>query len=444
MNAWDQILGVLEKKVGPQNFSTWLKPTAFSHEAESTLFVRVPNPTCKDWIAENFREQIREALAELQLSVRRVEFLPEEAGPSTAGRPPDAGPDTPAASRPLTGPGLALAPLNPRYQFGTFVVGASNQFAHAAARRVADDPARSYNPLFLYGGVGLGKTHLMQAIGHQLRLKYLNWRVCYVSAETLVNEIVQSIMGDRMASLREWIRNVDALLVDDVQILAGKERTREEFFHTFNSLYESQKQIVLSSDCPPKAIAIEERLRSRFEWGLIADIQPPDLETRLAILMKKAEADGFQLSEREALFIANNVKSNIRELEGCLVRVMAYHSITGEPVSEAMIEQVLKNLLNGQHKQVTIEMIQKVVCEHFSLRIHELKARNNAKRVVYPRQIAMWLARELTGSSLPEIARAFGDKHHTTVLHSVEKISNRRKIDRDLHKLLSQLMSSFE
>jgi chromosomal replication initiator protein len=256
--------------------------------------------------------------------------------------------------------------------------------------------------------------------------------------------MILSMRDDRMASFREWIRNVDALLVDDVQILAGKERTQEEFFHTFNTLYEAHKQIVLSSDCPPKAIAIEERLRSRFEWGLIADIQPPDLETRQAILLKKAEAEAFVLPEEVALFIASNVKSNVRELEGCLVRLMAYCSLHHKEVSADVAEEALRSLIEGNQQTVTIEVIQKVVADHFKLKVQELKAKSNSKRVVFPRQIAMWMARELTEASLPEIARAFGDKHHTTVLHSVDKIAHLRKIDRDLHREIGLLMSSFQ
>ena len=264
MNPWDRILGVLEKTIGAQNYSTWLKPTVFSHQEETTLFVRVPNATCKDWIAEHYHDQIHQAVTELELPLCSVEYLPDLSGQQS--RPAGAAASEPPA-RAAGELGIATPKLNERYLFGTFVVGASNQFAHAAARSVARDPAGPYNPLFLYGGVGLGKTHLMQAIGHELQQFRPLWRVCYVSAEKFVNEMIQSLKDDRMASFREWIRNVDALLVDDVQILAGKERTQEEFFHTFNTLYESRKQIVLSSDCPPKAIAIEARLRSRFEWA---------------------------------------------------------------------------------------------------------------------------------------------------------------------------------
>jgi len=446
MNSWQQILGILEQRVGPQNFSMWLRSTTLSHQDNGTLFVSVPNATAKDWITEHYSIEIREAIATLKLSIQTVEFI---AGNAAFSAPP---PLPVQAARSIEGPGsrvgqdpgISGSKLNERYTFESYVVASSNQLAHAAARSVAVDPAGSYNPLFLYGGVGLGKTHLTQAIGHEMRRRYPQFRICYVSAEHLVNEMILSMRDDRMASFREWIRNVDALLVDDVQILAGKERTQEEFFHTFNTLYEAHKQIVLSSDCPPKAIAIEERLRSRFEWGLIADIQPPDLETRQAILLKKAEAEGFVLPEEVALFIASNVRSNVRELEGCLVRLMAYCSLHHKEVSTDVAEEALRSLIEGNQQTVTIEVIQKVVADHFKLRVQELKAKSNSKRFVYPRQIAMWMARELTDASLPEIARAFGDKHHTTVLHSVEKIAHLRKIDRDLHREIGLLMSSFQ
>ncbi len=445
MNYWTQILNALESRIGWQNFSTWLKPTAYSHEENAILYVSVPNTTCKDWISENYMNHILAAVEELHLPVNEVLFLTsggtepaEPAGESSTGTAPGA-----AAAAALE-PSRRTAPLNPRYRFDTFVVGGSNELAEAAAERVAKDPAASYNPLFLYGGVGLGKTHLMHAIGNEMQRRLPYWRIVYVSAERFMNEMIQSLKEDSMAGFRTWIRNVDALLVDDVQMLARGERTQEEFFHTFNTLYESKKQIVLSSDCPPKTIAIEERLRSRFEWGLIADIQPPELEVRQAILMKKAEEEHVDLPEEVALFIAEHVKSNVRVLEGCLVRLIAHCSITNEPIRLDIAERVLKNLLAGEHKEVSLEAIQKLVCEKYNVRMNELKAKNNSKRVVFPRQIAMWLARELTDSSLPEIARAFGGKHHTTVLHSVEKIKSKGREDRDFHKQLSLLMASFK
>ena len=400
------------------------------------LFVSVPSATWKDWIAEHYLKEIQEVAATLDSPVNEVRFLAEA--------------ETPAAPVPTAAPVPRIdacrrdSPLDPRYRFDKFVEGTSNQLALAAAKRVAADPGSSYNPLFLYGSVGLGKTHLMQAIGHELRHRMPHWRVCYVSAERFMNEMIQSLKEDSMASFREWIRNVDVLLVDDVQMLARGERTQEEFFHTFNTIYEFRKQIVLTSDCPPKTIAIEERLRSRFEWGLIADIQPPDKETRQAILMKKAEVDGCHLPEGVAKYIAEHVKSNVRALEGCLVRLMAHCSIANVPITEEVAARVLKNQFAGEQQEVTIDGIQKLVADHFGIRIQELKAKNNSKRVVFPRQIAMWMARELTESSLPEIARAFGGKHHTTVLHSVEKIARKKRTDANFNKELSLLMSSFQ
>lgn len=437
MNPWTQILTSLETRIGSQSFTTWLKPTSFSHQENGTVYVRVPSHTCRDWITEHYLTDIRQAARTLTPPVQDVLFLAEAeeiAAPAPAVLRNELRNETSRRD----------SQLNPRYCFDKFVEGNSNQLAVATAKRVAADPGGSYNPLFLYGSVGLGKTHLMQAIGHEMKIRQPHWRVCYVSAETFMNEMIQSLKADSMASFRDWIRTVDVLLVDDVQMLARGERTQEEFFHTFNTLYEFRKQIVLTSDCPPKTINIEERLRSRFEWGMIADIQPPELETRQAILMKKAEVDHLDLPEDVALFIAQHVKSNVRALEGCLVRLMAHCSITGEKVSEEIAGRVLKSLLAGEQKDVSLEAILKLVSEHYNIRIQELKAKNNSKRVVFPRQVAMWMARELTASSLPEIARAFGGKHHTTVLHSVDKIVRKKRTDANFNKELSLLMSSFK
>jgi chromosomal replication initiator protein len=439
-DAWDRIKRLLKNRIAPQAFTTWLEPTIFSHQNDGMLFVSVPSATWKDWIAEHYSNEIQEAAAALEPPVNEVRFLAEHAMESAE---TSAAPAT-VALPPRVDASRRDSPLDPRYRFDKFVEGTSNQLALAAAKRVAADPGGSYNPLFLYGSVGLGKTHLMQAIGHELRHRMPHWRVCYVSAERFMNEMIQSLKEDSMASFREWIRNVDVLLVDDVQMLARGERTQEEFFHTFNTLYEFRKQIVLTSDCPPKTIAIEERLRSRFEWGLIADIQPPDKETRQAILMKKAEVDGCHLPEGVAKYIAEHVKSNVRALEGCLVRLMAHCSITNTPITEEVAARVLKNQFAGEQQEVTLDAIQKLVADHFGIRIQELKAKNNSKRVVFPRQVAMWMARELTESSLPEIARAFGGKHHTTVLHSVEKIARKKRTDVNFNKELSLLMSSFQ
>ena len=323
-------------------------------------------------------------------------------------------------------------------------MGASNQFAHAAAQAVAEQPSKSYNPLFLYGGVGLGKTHLMQAIGHELKRRNPGVRLTYISAEKFTNEVIASIRFERMPSFRERFRTMDVLMVDDIQFIARAERTQEEFFHTFNALYDQQKQIVISSDCPPKDISsIEERLRSRFEWGLIADIQMPDLETKIAILQKKADSERLALPDDVAQFIARSIKSNIRELEGALIRLMAYASLTGIEINLSTAQQVLKNMIETQEKKVTIEQIQKKVGEHFGLRAQDLKVRSNSKVIAFPRQVAMFLVKRLTSASLPEIGKQFGGKHHTTVLHSINKIEGLRQVDKDLNKTINKLLDSF-
>ena len=337
------------------------------------------------------------------------------------------------------------AGLNPRYTFDTFVVGPSNQFAHAACRAVAEAPARSYNPLFIYGGVGLGKTHLMHAIGHYMVQHGRNLRLTYISSERFMNEMINALRYERILDFRERYRNVDVLLVDDVQFLSGKESTQTEFFHTFNALFDSAKQIVISSDCPPHEItSLEERLRSRFEWGLIADIQPPDLETKVAILKKKADADGMPLPDNVAIYIAGKIKSNIRELEGSLIRLVAYASMTGQEITLPLTQQVLRNVLSNDDRVVTIEIIQKFVADYFQLKPSELKSRNNSKSVALPRQVAMYLCKTLTKASLPEIGKSFGGKHHSTVIHSIQKIEQLRKTDGEFNTIVNNLLMNFQ
>jgi chromosomal replication initiator protein len=335
--------------------------------------------------------------------------------------------------------------LNGKFRFDNYVVGSCNQFAHAAARAVANSPSRTYNPLFIYGGSGMGKTHLMHSIGTALSEQYASMRVVYTSSERFMNEMINCIKTDRMPAFHRYYRSADVLLIDDIHILAGKERTQEEFFHTFNALYEQQKQIVISSDCLPKDInSIEERLRSRFEWGLIADIQPPDLETKIAILQKKAENDRFPLPDDVAEYIARAIKSNVRELEGALTRLMAYASLTGATVSLATAQQVLRNIIASQEKRVTIDLIQKRVSEHFNLREQDLKIRSNTRAIAFPRQVAMYIVKQLTTASLPEIGRQFGGKHHTTVLHSINKIEEMRRSDKDLNRVITRLMDALQ
>jgi chromosomal replication initiator protein len=339
----------------------------------------------------------------------------------------------------------SIGQLNPRFTFDTFVVGACNQFAHAAARSVATNPSRSYNPLFIYGGVGMGKTHLMHAIGRSLMHNRGTMRIVYTSSERFTNEVVTSIRLDRMVQLRARYRSADVLLIDDIQLLGNKERTQDEFFHTFNELHDHQKQIVISSDAPPKDIpGLVERLRSRFEWGLMADIQPPDLETKMAILDKKAEIEGVRLPEEVRTFIAAKTKSNVRELEGALVKLTAYSSLTGAAINISMAQQVLKHLTHAQDRRVTIDTIQKAVADKYGIKQVQLKEKSNTKTIVLPRQVAMYLVKELTTASLPEIGRAFGGKHHTTVIHSVNKIERQRQSDPDLNRLLHSLMDSLQ
>jgi chromosomal replication initiator protein len=443
-NPWVRILDSLEKKVNRHSYDTWLKPTRYSHARGNILVVRVPTPEFRQ-IGDRYGDLIREAIEKLELKFEDVEFVTAEDEPSSTAVRHDGGfAPSPAAAgaRPAQArfDWDSAAQLNPKYTFDAFVIGAANQFAHAAARAVAERPSKAYNPLFLYGGVGMGKTHLMQAIGHEVKKRQPQSAICYLTSEKFTNEVIHSLRYDKMASFRDRFRNVDVLLVDDIQFLRQKERTQEEFFHTFNALHDSLKQIVIASDRPPKELAeIEDRLRSRFEWGLIADIQPPDLETKVAILQKKAELERVPLPTDVALFIASNIRSNVRELEGALIRLVAYTSLTGAPLTLQTAQQVLKSIIDAQTRRVTIDSIQKAVAEQFGLRVADIKAKNNSRPIVYPRQVAMYLAKHLTEASLPEIGRQFGGKHHTTVMHSVEKIEQVRKADKDLNRMLNKL-----
>ncbi len=438
MNAWQEILGYIKTKVNTQSYQTWLRPTRFNCIEQDQLVVSVPNREFEEWIQEHFSELIAEALKQLRLGVQQVQYVIDD---SAERRAHGNGEHKPVQGR-LDFESVDHQ-LNPRYTFDSYVVGSCNQFAHAAARAVAEAPSKAYNPLFLYGGVGLGKTHLMQAVGHVIKKNAKEMRVAYVSSEAFTNEVINSLRYDRMVSFRDKYRTVDVLLMDDIEFIAGKERTQEEFFHTFNALYEAQKQVVISSDCPPKEIAgLEERLRSRFAWGLTADLQQPDLETKVAILAKKTDVQGVSLPDNVALFIATKIKSSIRDLEGALTRLIAYSSLTGTEISLPMAQQVLKNLLDLEERRVSIEHIQRAVCEECRLTMAQLKAKDNSRSVAYPRQIAMYLAKELTTASLPQIGREFGGKHHTTVLHSIHKISEQRKSDRELNRLLNRLSDS--
>ncbi len=472
INPWMQILAALEKKVNRQSFETWLKPTRFSHTAGRTLYVRIPTEEFQH-IGDKYSDLVQEAIDLLHLELDDVAFVTIEEDPS---RPPiriDGGfgpQSTHGSTAPASHAGSynqqsgyngqasrrapfqpvqsqfdwsTAAQLNQRYTFDNFVIGNGNQFARAASLAVAERPSKAYNPLFLYGGVGMGKTHLMHAIGHEVKRRQPIANICYVSAEKFTNEMINSVRNDRMTSFRDRFRTVDVLLIDDIQFIAQKERTQEEFFHTFNALHESMKQIVIASDRPPKELAeIEDRLRSRFEWGLIADIQPPDLETKVAILQKKAESEQANLPTDVAMFIASNVRTNVRELEGALVRLIAWCNVNGMEITLQSTQLCLKQFIDTQVRKITIDAIQKAVAESFAMRVSELKAKNNSRAVVVPRQIAMYLAKNLTEASLPEIGRQFGGKHHTTVMHSIGKIDELRRTDKDLNRTINKLQET--
>ncbi len=430
MNLWDEVLAKVESKVNRHSFATWFRPTTFLSLQEGRLRVGVPNAQFKDWLTKNYQGVLSEALHELGRDNVHVVFEDSpEGSPLPEGTP---------------SPEREVPSLNPKYTFESFVVGSSNQFAHAAARAVAEIPSKSYNPLYIYGGVGLGKTHLMHAIGHYIQARQKRLNLLYISADRFINEMINAIRFDRLPAFRQKYRAIDVLLVDDIQFIAGKDRTQEEFFHIFNALHDAQKQIVISSDCPPRQIpTLEERLHSRFEWGLIADIQAPDIETKVAILRKKAEAERVELPENVALFIASKVKTNIRELEGSLIRLIAYASLTGRDIDLPLAQETLRDLLHTEEKPITIEMIQKFVADHYNVKLAELKAKNNAKSVAVPRQIAMYLTKSLTRASLPEIGKEFGGKHHSTVIHSVRKIGDLRKRDPEFDRLINSFVQAF-
>ena len=470
LNYWVRILAALEKKINRQSFETWLKPTRYSRVVGKALYVRIPSADFQH-IGDRYADLIQEAIDNLGLDIETVTFetpqqdpaaarVREDGGfaplPSHSPNAPRNGAGGPAGMSRLGGQGLqgampeqsrfdwnSASQLNPRYQFEAFVVGTGNQFATAASQAVAERPATAYNPLFLYGGAGMGKTHLMHAIGHEFKRRQPHAAISYISAEKFTNELIDSLRHSTMSNFRDKFRSVDLMLLDDVQFFAGKERMQDEFFHTFNALHESMKQIVIASDRPPKELGdFEDRLRSRFEWGLIADIQPPDLETKVAILQKKAENDQTQLPTDVALFIASNVRTNVRELEGALVRLIAWCSMHGVEITLSVAQTCLKQFIDTQVRKITIETIQRTVAESFGMKVGELKQKNNSRQIVVPRQIAMYLAKQLTEASLPEIGRQFGGKHHTTVMHSIGKIDEQRRTDKDLNRTLNKLMET--
>ena len=476
---WSDLLSAVEKRLNRQSFETWIRPLQFDgcDEPNQILHLRAPNQVVKDWVSSNYSDVLDASLAEVNLATYRFDWIIEEesangASINSEGRDAKAFDIEENIETKSTGKGATsslfslleaaesdgLTPgatnfvdieplensLNPKCSFQTFVVGSCNQFAHAAALAVAETPGKTYNPLYVYGGVGLGKTHLMHAIGHAIKERNRYLRLSYLSAERFMNELINAIRYDKAQTFREKYRSIDIMLMDDIQFMAGKERTQEEFFHTFNALYDGQKQIVISSDCPPREIpTLEERLHSRFEWGLIADIEPPDLETKVAILKRKADLDGVTLPDDVAFFIASKVKSNIRELEGSLVRLVAISSLRGLPISKMLAQDAIRNIAeDDQPAGITIEQIQRTVSAHYRMRVDDLKSKNNSRQIAVPRQVAMYLCKRLTKHSFPEIGREFGGKHHTTVIHSVDKIDGLVSKDQNFHKVVSELMDN--
>jgi chromosomal replication initiator protein len=433
-SLWARLLDAVANKLPPAVMDQWVRPCRLLAIEGDHLRVGAPNPFSRDWLIQHHLSAIQRAAQDIVGGQPRITIVVDEsaAQPAVADAPP------PMPARPGGG---STEGLNPRYTFDTFVVGSSNQFAQAACQAVAELPSKAYNPLFIYGGVGLGKTHLLHAVGHQSARLFPTMVVVYITSERFTNELINAIRYDRTAEFRARYRNIDLLLIDDIQFISGKERTQEEFFHTFNTLYESRKQIIVSSDAPPKDIPeIEERLRSRFEWGLIADIQPPDFETRVAILKKKGALERVRLADDVAYLIASRVKSNIRELEGSLTRMIAFCALTGREMSVDLAQEVLGELWGEEEKIITIEQIQRKVGEFFGVKLSDLKAKNRTKAVAFPRQIAMYLARQLTHASLSEVGRAFGGKDHTTVLHAVDKIQVLLQEDPKLRKTIDGLI----
>ncbi|MGG3841337.1 chromosomal replication initiator protein DnaA [Anoxybacillus kestanbolensis] len=442
-DLWNKALAEIEKKISKPSFETWLKSTTAHSLKGDVLIITVPNEFTKDWLESRYTRLIEQTLYDITGEELKIKCtIPNHQTPEEFDLKPSSKPrkhDDEQTEFPQS-------MLNPKYTFDTFVIGSGNRFAHAASLAVAEAPAKAYNPLFIYGGVGLGKTHLMHAIGHYVLEHNPSAKVVYLSSEKFTNEFINAIRDNRPDDFRNKYRNVDVLLIDDIQFLAGKEQTQEEFFHTFNTLHEESKQIVISSDRPPKEIpTLEDRLRSRFEWGLITDITPPDLETRIAILRKKAKAEGFDIPNEVMLYIANQIDSNIRELEGALIRVVAYSSLINKEINADLAAEALKDIIpSSKPKVITIQDIQRVVGEHFNVKLEDFKAKKRTKSVAFPRQIAMYLSRELTDCSLPKIGEEFGGRDHTTVIHAHEKISALIQTDVQLQKQLKEIMEKLK
>ena len=425
---WTRGLAEIRERIDRQNFETWIKPIRFVSRNKNEIILDVPNKFFRDWVAEHYLRQIESLLSTIATHEVTVVFQVNEKLEGRASVDKAFKKEEKEPARPPQ----RINHLVAKYTFANFVVGTSNQFAHAACVAVANQPGDHYNPLFIYGGVGLGKTHLVNAIGHQAVAQRPNSKVVYLSSESFMNELIASLRRDHMDEFKKKFRNVDLLILDDVQFIAGKERTQEEFFHTFNSLYESHKQIVITSDKFPKEIpGLEDRLRNRFEWGLIADIQPPDMETRVAILQKKAEVEGVLLPHDVAIFLASNIDSNVRELEGSLTRLGAFSSLTNAIITVDLAKELLRNTLKGAQREITVENIQKTICDYFNIKIGDLKAKRRTQNIALPRQVAMYLCRKYTENSFPAIGDKFGGRDHSTVIHASKTIE--RKIKEDPH-----------
>ena len=437
-NIWAKTLETIKSELSEVSFNTWIKSCEPISISSDTITISVPNSFTQDILDKRYKDLVANSIEVVCSKLYKIEFvIASEASEKEELKETSSN----SASKSIVVNDEMSSTLNPKYTFNSFVIGNSNRFAHAASLAVAESPAKAYNPLFIYGGVGLGKTHLMHAIGHYILDNNPSAKVVYVSSEKFTNELINAIKDDKNEDFRNKYRNVDVLLIDDIQFIAGKERTQEEFFHTFNALHDANKQIILSSDRPPKEIpTLEDRLRSRFEWGLIADIQVPDFETRMAILKKKADVENLNVANEVMGYIATKIKSNIRELEGALIRIIAYSSLTNRDVTVDLATEALKDIISKkQGKNITIDLIQDVVSSYFNLRVEDLKSQRRTRNVAHPRQIAMYLSRKLTDMSLPKIGEEFGGRDHTTVIHAYEKISENLKTDDSLQHTVNDI-----
>ncbi len=438
--SWEKAQIIIKEKIGVTSYETWLAQLNIREKAPGTVVIETPDEFFKNWVIDHYRDVIEEAIKTVSTKNIIIEFEvnPQILKQGTQNRLTE-------FEKHFEEPAGTQTNLNSRFTFDNFVIGSSNRFAHAACLAVAESPAKAYNPLFIYGGVGLGKTHLMQAIAHKIREINPRAKHCYITSERFTNELIDAIRHRSTTQFRQKYRGIDVLLIDDIHFIAGKESTQEEFFHTFNSLHNDRKQIIISSDRPPKAIAnLEERLSSRFNWGLITDIQPPDFETRVAILRKKIEREPIAVPDDVIMFIAQEIKTNIRELEGALIRVVAYSLLEEKPISLEISKEILKDMVKETFKTINVDMIQKIVAEHFNLALSDLRNKRRSKNIILPRQVAMYLSRQLTNLSLPEIGEAFGGKDHTTILHSWKKIDGAIKSSPSLKNTIEQLTTTIK